>query len=113
MKTTFTVRTFQLWEYKVSHGSLLIRSPKGPGISENVDLVCVGVEYLAAPRHIRGLDLVEPSPEEIKSLNELLGKALQPAHVRVIVSEGRRIPIVAASFRISENTGDTFESPFV
>jgi hypothetical protein len=52
MNTSFTDRAFQLWEYKVSHGSLLIRSPKGPEISTNIDLVCVGVEYPAAPRHI-------------------------------------------------------------
>lgn len=113
MTTSFTVREFQLWEYKVSHGSLLIRSPMGPDISENVDLVCVGVEYMAAPRHIRGLDLVEATPKEIKELSELLGEELQQVHVRIISSEGRRFPIVAASFRISENTDDIFKSPFV
>ncbi len=112
MKTTFTERAFQLWEYKVSHGSLLIRSPKAPGVLENIDLVCVGVEYLAAPRHMKGLDLVEATPEEIKNLGQLLGKELQPARVRVIVSEGRRFPIVASSFRLSENTDDIFKSPF-
>ena len=69
METSFKDRAFQLWESKVSHGSLLIRSPKAPSVSENIDLVCVGVEYLAAPRHMKGLDLVEATPEEIKNFD--------------------------------------------
>ncbi len=112
MKTTFPDRTFQLWEYRVSHGSLLIRSPIGPGVSTNVDLVCVGVIYLAAPRHMRGLELVEGTVDEIKMLRELLGKDVEPASVRVIVSAGHRFPIVAANFKISENQHDIFHSPF-
>jgi hypothetical protein len=111
MKTS-SERAFQLWEYKVSHGSLLIRSPKAPGVSENIDLICVGVEYLAVPRHMKGLDLVEATPQEIKQLSQLLGKELQPRHIRIIVSEGRRFPIVAASFRLDENTDEIFDSPF-
>jgi hypothetical protein len=65
VNTSFIDRTFQLWEYRVSHSSLLNRSPKSPGVSTNIDLICTGVEYLAVPR-----------------------------------------------FRISENDGDIFESPF-
>src|SRR5262249_23225407 len=113
MKTCFADRAFQLWEYKVSHGSLLIRSPKGPGIHLNIDLICVGVEYLAAPRHMRGLDLQEPTAEEIEDLSRLLHREVQLSSIRVIVSEHRRFPVVAASFRISENDGDIFDSPFV
>ncbi len=113
VKTSFNNRAFQLWEYKVSHGSLLIRSPKSPEIGNNIDLTCAGVEYMAVPRHIVGLDLVEPTQDEIKILSQVLGKALERAHVRIIASGGRRFPIVAASFRISENEGDIFHSPFV
>jgi hypothetical protein len=113
MKTSFTERVFQLWEFKVSHGSLLIRSPKGPGIEQNIDLICVGVEYLAAPRHLGGLYVEEPTPEEIQGLSQLLGKEVQSSNVRVMVSGDRRFPIVAASFRISENNNDIFDSPFV
>jgi hypothetical protein len=113
MQTSFPHRAFQLWEYKVSHGSLLIRSPQSPGIPTNIDLVCKGVEYLAIPRHIHGLDLVEGTAEEIKALSQLLQKDIElPSKVRVIVSEGRRFPIVAAFFTISENEHDIFHSPF-
>jgi hypothetical protein len=113
MQTSYENRAFQLWEYKVSHGSLLIRSPQAPGVSTNIDLICVGVEYLAAPRHIKGLDLVEASAEEISQLSELLGKPIAASRVRMILSRGHRFPIVAASFRISENEDDIFASPCV
>jgi hypothetical protein len=112
MQTSYRDRTFQLWEYKVSHGSLLIRSPKALGVSTNIDLVCVGVEYLAVPRHIKGLDLVEPSSEEISQLSELLGKPIEASRVRLILSGGHRFSIVAVSFRMSENEDDVFASPF-
>lgn len=112
-KTTFTDRAFQLWEYSVSHGSLLIRSPKTPSTSENIDLICVGVEYLAVPRHMKGLILSEATPREIKDLSQLVGKELEADRVRVIVSDGKRFPIVATSFRLSANLDDIFFSPFV
>lgn len=112
MQRSYEGRAFQLWEYKVSHGSLLIRSPKAPGVSTNIDLVCVGVEYLAVPRHIKGLDLAKPSAAEVSQLSELLGKPIAASRVRLISSGGHRFPIVAASFRISENEDDIFASPF-
>jgi len=42
----------------------------------------------------------------------LMGKQVQSTNVRVILFEARRFPIVAASFRISENEDDIFHSPF-
>lgn len=33
-------RNFQLWQYHVSHGSLLIRSPAAPGVEKSVDIIC-------------------------------------------------------------------------
>lgn len=112
-KATFRDRAFQLWEFKVSHGSLLIRSPKGPEVLRNIDLICVGVEYFAAPRHLCGLDLQEPTVEELQTLSQLLDREIDPSNVRMMVSQGRRFPVVAASFRISENDIDIFESPFI
>lgn len=112
MKTSFTDRAFQLWEFKVSHGSLLIRSPRGPEKQKNIDLVCVGVEYLAAPRHLRGLEIQDATTAEVQTISQLLGKDVQPTNIRIMVSQGQRFPIVAASFRISENEGDIFDSPF-
>ncbi len=85
----------------------------GPEIFKNIDLVCAGVEYLATPDYMRGLDLQAPTAEEVQILSGLLGRQVEPSCIRVIVSEGHRFPIVAASFMISENEHDIFYSPFV
>ena len=50
-------RDFQLWEYKVSHGQLLIRSPKDELHSKNLDLIFRGVQFISSPRHFRGIVL--------------------------------------------------------
>ena len=68
---------------------------------------------MASPRHIRGFDLVNGTAEEIQELSQLLGKDVAASSVRVILSEGRRFLIVASSFRISENEGGIFDSPFI
>jgi len=111
-------RTFQIWEYQVSHGQLLIRSPKAPATTSspefatNIDLVCLGVDYMAVPAILHGLELAEATPDEVQSLEPLLGRVVLPKKVRMLVSQGRRFPIVAVSFDISENDWDIFESPF-
>jgi hypothetical protein len=122
MKTNRTFkqsdRTFKLWEYQISHGQLLVRSPKAPATETspealtNLDLICLGVEYMAVPRFFRGLEIVPPTPDEIQNLEVLLGKAISPDNVRILKSEGKRFPIVASSCSTSENDWDIFESPF-
>ena len=112
MEPSFSKRHFQLWEYKVSHGSLLIRSPKTQELETNVDLICVGVEYFEMPRHLREFAMKAASVQEIARLSDILNKQLKSSSVRIIVSEGRRFPIVAAGFKISENDSDIFQSPF-
>ena len=105
-------RTFQLWEYSVSHGSLLIRSPKGPAWQSNIDIVCAGVEYLAAPRFLRGLKIAEVTDLELQHLCSILGKEVSSSNVHVLVSQSSRFPIVAASFKVQEHEGDIFYNPF-
>jgi hypothetical protein len=118
MKATFTERAFQLWEYQVSHGQLLIRSPKAPAtetspeLLTNVYLVCLGVDYMAVPRHLRGLELLPPTSDEIRHLEGLLGRAIAPDNIRIFASGGKRFSVVASSFALSENDWDIFESPF-
>ena len=97
---------------------LLIRSPRAPATSAtperttNVDLVCLGVEYMALPRLFRGLEVLPPTRNELEQLRSLLGRLLDFGNVRMLVSEGQRFPVVASSFELSENDWDIFESPF-
>jgi hypothetical protein len=107
-----TARVFQIWEYRVSHGSLLIRSPKGSDGSSNIDIVCVGVEYIASPTLLRGVEILKPSTDEMDALEKTLGTSLAAASVHVIASSGQRYLIVAAGVRVEHHERDIFESPF-
>lgn len=110
-------RVFQVWEYLVSHGQLLIRSPKAPAtgnspeLSTNIDLVCLGVEYMALPRRLSGLEIAPPTSDELRALDVVLGTAVDRKNVRILASEGKRFPVVAASCSFFENDWDIFESP--
>jgi hypothetical protein len=59
-----STRSFQIWDYNVSHKQLLIRSPRTNGESDNVDIVFWGVEYIAISTLIDGLTLTRLTPSE-------------------------------------------------
>jgi hypothetical protein len=113
MSTAYPDRRFQLWEYRVSHGALLIRSPRGPGIETNIDLAFSGVEYVACPRMLRGVELATVIPEDLVRMAEGFGPVFAPDQVFVLLSAGRRHVIIAASCHISENSDDIFDSPLL
>jgi hypothetical protein len=101
-----------MWEYRVSHGLLLIRSPQSASENKNLDIICVGVEYLELPRFIHGIEILGPTVEEVQKLEDIVGKNLDVSSILIIVSSGRRFPIVAARFKVYENDKDIFEDPF-
>jgi hypothetical protein len=108
----FINRNFQFWEYKVSHGSLLIRSPKDIDYKTNIDIICVGIEYLAIPRYFKGLQIMDATDNELKYLGDILQKEIYKKSVLIIASVGKRFPLVLAGFKIEENERDIFHSPF-
>lgn len=111
-------RNFQVWEYQVSHQQLLVRSPKAPATGTeperrtNVDLVFLGVDYMCLPAWFRGLSLDQATPDELQHLGAAMGRIPKLSEVTVLVSAGKRFPVVAASVVVSENDWDCFESPF-
>ncbi len=109
---SFSDRTFQLWEYHVSHGSLLIRSPRGEDRRSNIDIICTGVEYLDVPRFLRGLEIAAPTLHEVQDLSKRVGKQLTSQVVHILASAGERFRIVSGTFSVDENEVDIFESPF-
>ena len=105
-------RRFQLWEYRVSHGSLLIRSPRAPGVDENVDVRFVGVEYLAVPRSFQGLRIEVGDESETRQVESAYGRELKSLRVFRLTSHGVRYFIVALSCRVETHSNDIFWSPF-
>jgi len=106
-------RKFQLWEYSVSHGSLLIRSPKNNKNKINIDVKFFGIEYISAPRHLGEFQLASPSDNELQKLISILKKDLSPNNVYVLKSKAYRHLIVASKVKIEENKSEIFDSPFV
>jgi len=105
-------REFQLWEYDVSHGSLLVRSPAGPGLATSIDIICVGVEYIAAPRHLGQITVSEARQSELDHLERILQKKLSRSRVWALEGSSERFLVVAAGLRVREHGDDIFDSPF-
>jgi len=112
MIASFPGRRFQLWLYKVSHGSLLVRSPKGPDVGTNVDLMFAGVEFVELPRHLRGVEFDHGSSDDVRRAEDAIGHAVDPGRVFVLRTDGRRHVVVAAGFEVREHEDDLFSDPF-
>jgi len=56
---------FRLWEFKVSHNQLLLRSSKKKFQSRNIDIAFVGVGYVEIPTKLDGITICQPSANEI------------------------------------------------
>lgn len=106
-------RRFQFWEYSVSHGSLLIRSPKDQDHDRNIDILFGGVQYVMLPRHFKWLDnIVEATEEDTTMLVALFGEILDPHKIFVLIAENKKHFVVAAGMKIQESETDIFDSPF-
>jgi hypothetical protein len=112
MKANFVGREFQLWQYRVSHGELLVRSPKDSKHPRNADVMFAGVDYVELPRFLIDLEVDEPSDEDATRAQDRLGKSIERKTVFVLKSQGRRCIVVAAGMKVAESDMDIFESPF-
>ncbi len=112
MIASYQARHFQLWEYKVSHGSLLVRSPRRPTIPTNIDLFFVGVEFVMLPRHLEGVELMHGTLDDVKKIRTIIGHEVPAKHVFVFLSSGNRFHVVATTYKLDQNEGDIFGSPF-
>jgi hypothetical protein len=96
-------REYQLWEYSVSHGSLLIRSPKNEYHEYNCDIVFAGVQYIGAPRHLGEIELDEVTMVELANLRSILGTELKAENIFVFRADSDRHTVVAASMTREKN----------
>ena len=112
MNRAFPGRAFQVWLFRVSHGELLVRSPKDGEHQRNVDLTFAGVEYMELPRHLVGLRLEDPTEEDVRRAEERVGTVVAAETVTVLVSQGRRYLVVAGFVKVAESDMDIFDHPF-
>ncbi len=103
-------RSFRLWDFRVSHGQLLLRSPKSKDLATNSDIAFVGVEYLELPTLLNDPTLDEAGDQDIGRAEVALGRAVPRDRVFVLKSGERRYVVVAAAMKSFENELDLFES---
>jgi len=105
-------REFQFWEYRVSHGMLLIRSPRSETHPQNCDVMFAGVQYVALPRHLGPISIAEErSPKQLIEFESLLGReAYVSDKVFVVRTSNNDFVVIAANCMIRLTDYDLFES---
>jgi hypothetical protein len=103
-------RTFRLWDYNVSHGQLLLRSPKSQEHRRNLDLIFIGVDYAALSSTLAGLSVVQSTPDERHRLSAVLGRVVEAHETYVLICGSHRHVICAAGFALNENDLDFMDS---
>jgi hypothetical protein len=103
-------RAFRLWDYRVSHDQLLLRSPKSETQPRNHDVIFAGVEYLELPTQLSGLALRPANSTEVAEARRRRGKPVPADRVFAITADGDCYLIIAATVREEENELDLFES---
>jgi hypothetical protein len=93
----------------VSHGQLLIRSPKSQTAAKNLDLIFRGVAFLTLPSVLRGIQITEPTRAEVEQYQGIVGPRCEPPAIHVLRSEDKRFWVAAASFEVRENDLEIFE----
>jgi hypothetical protein len=64
-------RRFQIWNYTVSHSSLLFRSTKSDGVPTRIDVLFKGVSEFHLPTSFTGLSLTKASDADVQRLCSL------------------------------------------
>ena len=70
-------RHFQMWEFTVSHDSLLLRSTKGPTHPTRFEVLFKGVALINLPTSFDGLTISVASNQETSALAPQLGALLR------------------------------------
>ena len=106
-------RKFKLWEYKVNHALMLIRSPRPKLGMTNLDIIFYGVEYVEIVQLLgNGLRFVEPTESETAKVKERLGSRLRPGWAKLFAlkSGNQRYLVAASEVQVVENQLDIDES---
>ncbi len=106
-------RTFQVWSYSVSHGQLLLRSPKDQVHQTRIDLLFSQTSSINLPMVVRGIDIKHVRVGVTRGEDGAASNPSSSAVPNEIVFEIRCAEIVgqvrAVDFRHLEDTGEYHE----
>ncbi|RKG79539.1 hypothetical protein D7W82_30735 [Corallococcus sp. CA049B] len=103
-------RVFRVWEFRVSHDQLLIRSARTAQHPQNLDVIFAGVDYLELPTKLGEIEITSPMVDDLRKVQAAFREGVTERDVHVIVSGGRRFVVVAAKMTVVKNDLDIFES---
>ncbi len=103
-------RTFRVWEFRVSHDQLLLRSARTERHPKNVDIIFAGVDFVNLPTKLGEIEISNPTADDLRRVHVAFREDVAERDVHVIVSHGKRFVIVAAGMKVIENDLDFFES---
>lgn len=112
MKEIVQNRGFRLWEYRVSHGQLLYRSPADEQYNTSVDIMFFGTKYLCGPCDLGELSVEYASQSDVEKLEKYFGKLGSQDSVWMLVGTSHKSVIIAGRMTIKEHTDGIFSSPF-
>jgi len=117
MRELLKNREFQIWQYSVSHSSLLIRSPynKSMNINCNVDIYFSDVRYMAIPKFLGEILMVEPNESEKKYLEKIMNENLKLEDITVLesINNGFRYHIIAMEPIVELNNMELFQTKVI
>lgn len=105
MKTFASTQRFRMWEYTVSHSTLLLRHRSD---FATVDIIFSGVDYLEIPDTFNGLEIGAPTAQEEERLLARANKKKENGRLPdfrpyLLLTESRRCFVVAASCVVCES----------
>lgn len=112
MNTEIKGFPFQVWDYVISHGQLLIRSPRSSEQDFNLDILFVGVSYLEIPVYLGEFQFDEANFRDLEHLKQRYPfEFYASTKVFVLATQKFRYYIVAAHCTLKRNELEMLESP--
>jgi hypothetical protein len=103
-------REFKFWDYNVSHKQMLVRSPRTPDLSSNIDVVFWGVEFVEIATALIGVEIELATHAQLAAIAARCKDIANRGNVYVVSSENKQYGVVAAGFKVLQNTLDIFDS---
>lgn len=107
-------RRFQLLFYQISHGELIIRSPKNVNSKADnytIDVYFGDVIYLEIPKELNGIKFRRAHADDVIYIESKIKKEITEDNIVVIISGDKEYYIVASVISIIENDLSLFELP--
>lgn len=101
-------RRFQLWEYSVSHGQLLLRSNPTEYDHVRIELYFKGVSFISLPSSLDGVDVLERSRDSLPGFLARLGNDID-CRAFVLKSKDEEFFVLALALFVHQAELEFFE----